>query len=204
MMFAEASPVNWRGAVVEVEPPAWLTSWGEVAEGEVAAGEMATGEVAAGEVVAGEVASEAVLDGIPQTKPGVVVGATQGDELVTWEDTPLAEEVALVSVAVTGQTVVYRLMMSVVTLPIRAGQLVTVDAQDVIVYTCVVYTVDVVHDFELCDSEMCEMELLLTRPQLVEFDEVGEVGLDGPELVLSQDISKCHSKSPVFQEICKI
>lgn len=166
--------------------------------GEVPAGGVPAGEVPAGEVVAGEVTSEGVLDEVSQTEPGVVVGATQGDELDTWEDTPLAEEVALVSVAVTGQTVVYRLMMSVVTLPIRAGQLVTVDAQDVIVYTCVVYTVDVVHDFELC-----EMELLLTRSQLVELDEVGEVGLDDPELVLSQDISKCPSKCPMFQKICK-
>ena len=33
----------------------------------------------------------------------------------------------------TGQTVVYRLMISVVTEPILAGQLVTVGAQDVIV-----------------------------------------------------------------------
>lgn len=38
-----------------------------------------------------------------------------------------------VSVSVTGQTVVERMMVSVVTLPIRAGQSVTVAAQEVIV-----------------------------------------------------------------------
>lgn len=43
-----------------------------------------------------------------------------------------------VSVSVTGHTVVYRLITSVVTDPILAGQLVTVGAQDVIVYTEVV------------------------------------------------------------------
>jgi hypothetical protein len=37
------------------------------------------------------------------------------------------------SVSVTGQTVVYREMMSVVTDPIRAGQSVTVAAHDVMV-----------------------------------------------------------------------
>jgi len=37
------------------------------------------------------------------------------------------------SVSVTGQTVVYRLMISVVTEPILAGQLVTSGAQDVMV-----------------------------------------------------------------------
>lgn len=50
-----------------------------------------------------------------------------------------------VSVAVTGHTVVYKAIVSVVTLPILAGQLVTVGAQDVIVYTEVVYTVLVVY-----------------------------------------------------------
>lgn len=50
----------------------------------------------------------------------------------------------LPSAAVTGQMVVYKLITSVVTLPILDGQSVTVGAQDVIVYTCVVYTVDVV------------------------------------------------------------
>jgi len=49
-----------------------------------------------------------------------------------------------VSVAVTGHTVVYRLMTSVVTEPSLAGQLVTVGAQDVTVYTVVLYTVEVV------------------------------------------------------------
>jgi hypothetical protein len=43
-----------------------------------------------------------------------------------------------VSVSVTGHTVVYRLITSVVTDPILAGQLVTVGAQDVMVYTEVV------------------------------------------------------------------
>ena len=38
----------------------------------------------------------------------------------------------------TGQTVVERMIVSVVTLPILAGQLVTVGAQEVIVYTLVV------------------------------------------------------------------
>jgi len=42
-------------------------------------------------------------------------------------------EVVAVSVAVTGQMVVYKLIMSVVTDPIRAGQSVTVAAQLVIV-----------------------------------------------------------------------
>jgi hypothetical protein len=37
----------------------------------------------------------------------------------------------------TGQKVVYREMVSVVTLPMRAGQSVTVAAQDVIVYVVV-------------------------------------------------------------------
>jgi hypothetical protein len=49
-----------------------------------------------------------------------------------------------VSVAVTGQTVVYKAIVSVVTLPILAGQSVTVGAQDVMVYTEVAKTVDVV------------------------------------------------------------
>lgn len=49
-----------------------------------------------------------------------------------------------VSVAVTGQTVVYRLIISVVTFPILAGQSVTDAAQEVMVYTWVLYTVDVV------------------------------------------------------------
>ena len=48
------------------------------------------------------------------------------------------------SVAVTGQMVVYKDMTSVVTLPSFAGQLVTVGAHEVIVYTFVVYTVEVV------------------------------------------------------------
>jgi hypothetical protein len=39
----------------------------------------------------------------------------------------------VVVASATGQTVVYRLMISVVTEPILAGQLVTVGAQDVIV-----------------------------------------------------------------------
>lgn len=42
-----------------------------------------------------------------------------------------------VSVAVTGHTVVYNAIVSVVTLPILAGQFVTVGAQLVIVYTLV-------------------------------------------------------------------
>jgi len=43
-----------------------------------------------------------------------------------------------VSVSVTGQTVVYREMISVVTEPSLAGQFVTVAAQLVMVYTMVV------------------------------------------------------------------
>ncbi len=38
----------------------------------------------------------------------------------------------------TGQTVVERMMVSVVSLPILAGQFVTVGAQDVMVYSVVV------------------------------------------------------------------
>jgi len=44
----------------------------------------------------------------------------------------------------TGQTVVYKAIVSVVTEPSLAGQSVTVAAHDVMVYTDVVYTVDVV------------------------------------------------------------
>lgn len=44
----------------------------------------------------------------------------------------------------TGQIVVYKLITSVVTCPILAGQLVTVGAHEVTVYTDVVYTVEVV------------------------------------------------------------
>jgi hypothetical protein len=52
-----------------------------------------------------------------------------GTEVGTAED---------VSVAVTGQMVVYKAIVSVVTLPILPGQLVTVGAQEVTVYTDVV------------------------------------------------------------------
>jgi len=45
----------------------------------------------------------------------------------------------------TGQTVVYRAIVSVVTFPILAGQLVTSGAQEVTMYTLVVYTVEVVY-----------------------------------------------------------
>jgi hypothetical protein len=45
----------------------------------------------------------------------------------------LPGRLAVVVASVTGQTVVYKLMTSVVTWPIRAGQFVTVGAQDVIV-----------------------------------------------------------------------
>jgi hypothetical protein len=45
----------------------------------------------------------------------------------------------------TGQTVVERIIVSVVKCPILAGQLVTVSAQDVTVYTLVVRIVDVVN-----------------------------------------------------------
>jgi hypothetical protein len=48
------------------------------------------------------------------------------------------EAEAGVSVAVTGQTVVVSDITSVVTEPIRAGQSVTVAAQEVMVYTVVV------------------------------------------------------------------
>jgi hypothetical protein len=48
-----------------------------------------------------------------------------------------------VSVSVTGQTVVYKETMSVVTEPF-SGQSVTVDGHSVMVYTEVVYTVEVV------------------------------------------------------------
>jgi hypothetical protein len=51
-----------------------------------------------------------------------------------------------VSTAAIGQTVVYNSTVSVVTCPILAGQSVTVAAQDVIVYTVVAYTVEVVSD----------------------------------------------------------
>lgn len=47
------------------------------------------------------------------------------------------EDAEAFSVAVTGQTVVYNAIVSVVTLPILAGQFVTVGAQLVIVYTLV-------------------------------------------------------------------
>jgi hypothetical protein len=51
-----------------------------------------------------------------------------------------------VAVAAYGHQVVYRMMVSVVTWPLRAGQSVTVAAQLVIVYTVVVYTVEMVPD----------------------------------------------------------
>ena len=47
--------------------------------------------------------------------------------------------------SVTGQTVVYILIISVVTWPSLEGQSVTLGAQDVIVYTEVAYTVEVVY-----------------------------------------------------------
>jgi hypothetical protein len=47
-------------------------------------------------------------------------------------------------IPVIGQTVVYNSMVSVVTDPILAGQSVTVGAHDVMVYTVMVLTVDVV------------------------------------------------------------
>ncbi len=46
--------------------------------------------------------------------------------------------------SVKGQKVVYWVIMSVVTEPRRAGQSVTVDAQEVMVYTEVLKTVEVV------------------------------------------------------------
>lgn len=69
-------------------------------------------------------------------------------------------------------------MVSVVTLPILAGQFVTVGAQDVIVYVLVVYTVEVVYtdrDRDLVVVAAVEHELL----------EV--VLLEGPELELDRE-----------------
>jgi len=57
---------------------------------------------------------------------------------------------------VTGQTVVYKTMVSVVVEPILAGQSVTVAAQEVIVYTEVVYAVDVVY-WVVVISEVVEL-----------------------------------------------
>ena len=45
----------------------------------------------------------------------------------------------------TGQMVVYSEIISVVSFPILPGQSVTVGAQDVIVYTDVEYTVEIVY-----------------------------------------------------------
>jgi hypothetical protein len=55
-----------------------------------------------------------------------------------WYGIKELEAGAGISVAVTGQTVVVSDITSVVTEPIRAGQSVTVAAQEVIVYTVVV------------------------------------------------------------------
>jgi hypothetical protein len=54
------------------------------------------------------------------------------------EDGVAEAEGPMVGFDPTGQTVVYRAIVSVVTLPILAGQLVTVGAQDVMVYSVVV------------------------------------------------------------------
>jgi len=64
-------------------------------------------------------------------------------EYTTVDDEPAAPDGTPVSVAVTGQMVVYS-MTSVVTDPILAGQSVTVGAQEITVYTEVVVKVDVV------------------------------------------------------------
>jgi len=85
----------------------------------------------------------------------------------------------LVWVAVTGQTVVYRLMISVVTWPL-AGQLVTVAAQEVMVYTLVVYTVEVVYSVLELELEPLEVTLVVdTVPDSVlDFDTVPVFVLD--------------------------
>ena len=62
--------------------------------------------------------------------------------------------------AVTGQIVVYNLIVSVVTWPTFAGQFVTVAAQLVIVYTVVVYMVDVRY-FVVEESVAVEVEVEL-------------------------------------------
>ena len=103
-----------------------------------------------------------------------------------------AEDVGLVlpplpSDSVTGHTVVYRSMVSVVTCPSFAGQLVTVGAQDVMVYVLVSRTVEVVY---------CVLEEVVETPLLVEAtDELflyGGVmlGLDttGLEVVVALDV----------------
>lgn len=73
---------------------------------------------------------------------GVKAGLLETPETPERIEESVAE--AGVSVAATGQTVVYKEMISVVTDPILAGQSVTVAAQDVIVYTLVLKTVEVV------------------------------------------------------------
>ena len=71
-----------------------------------------------------EVVSSALLEAgtvtVPVFETSVVITVVDGPEPPVW-------------VAVTGQTVVYSSMTSVVTWPILPGQLVTVGAQEVIV-----------------------------------------------------------------------
>jgi len=79
---------------------------------------------------------------------GLPVGVVGGGTTTTTDEDGGAGLVVgylggLVSEAVTGQTVVYSETMSVVTWP--TGQLVTVGAQEVTVYTEVAYTVEVVY-----------------------------------------------------------
>lgn len=95
-------------------------------------------------------------------------------EYMTVDDEPAAPDGTPVSVAVTGQMVVYS-MTSVVTDPILAGQSVTVGAQEITVYTEVVVKVDVVlalteaEELGACEEaelEACEAEGTCTCPSV--------------------------------------
>jgi len=91
----------------------------------------------------------------PLLDPALLPGPELAFEPEPLDPAPLpigADDV--VGIAVTGQTVVYRSISSVVTWPRRAGQLVMVGAQEVMVYVIVVRTVLVVSSGLLEDVVM--------------------------------------------------
>jgi len=95
----------------------------------------------------------------------------------------------------TGQTVVYNKIVSVVREPILAGQFVTVGAQLVIVYTVVLCTVEVVMSWLEVDEVVgapWEMMEVPPRPDEVDettVEELPNVGV-GEIIVVEDDVDK--------------
>lgn len=130
-MLIHLGTTSGHGAPVLEGAVGELARVADVDTGDTPAGaelEGATAVVVSGAVVPGAVVSGAVVLGLV---PGLVPGAVVLGPVV--------------SVSVTGQIVVERAMVEVITVVERAGQLVTVDAQLVIVTSVVVNTVEVVY-----------------------------------------------------------